>query len=66
MKMREVYALAESDYQIGRTEQARELLLKNLKDFEGNLHQNALRLIALCYLENFDIQQTEQYASMLL
>ena len=40
--------------------------MHHLKAFQGNLRQNALRLIALTYLENFDIKQTEQYAEMLL
>ena len=65
-KMRDVYAQAEEDYHIGRTEQARDLLLHNLRSFQGNLRQNALRLIALSYLENFDIKQTEHYAMMIL
>ena len=64
--MRDVYAQAENDYRIGRTEQARDLLLQHLKGFDGNLRQSALRLIALSYLESFDIKQTEHYASMIL
>ena len=64
--MRDVYAQAENDYRIGRTEQARDLLLQHLKAFDGNLRQSALRLIALRYLESFDIKQTERYASMIL
>lgn len=64
--MRDVYIQAENDYKIGRTEQARNLLLQNLKGFQGNLRQSALRLIALSYLENFDIKQTEKYATMIL
>ena len=64
--MRDVYAQAEDDYQTGRTEQARDLLLQNLRAFQGNLRQNALRLIALSYLENFDVKQTEYYATMML
>ncbi len=65
-KQRQVYAQAESDYQIGRTEQARDSLLLYLKTFQGNLRQNALRLIALTWLESFDIKQTENYVGMLL
>ena len=64
--MRELYAQAESDYQIGRIEQARDALLENLNTFHGNLRQNALRLIALSYLARFDIEQTEKYATLLL
>lgn len=65
-KMRDVYAQAENDYKIGRTEQARDVLLQHLRTFNGNLRQSALRLIALSYLENFDIKQTERYAEMIL
>ena len=65
-RARNVYVQAERDFQTGRTEQARDSLMHHLKAFQGNLRQNALRLIALTYLENFDIKQTEQYAEMLL
>ena len=65
-KLRDIYTQAESDYQIGRIEQARDALLQNLSTFHGNLRQNALRLVALCYLARFDMEQTEQYATMML
>ena len=65
-RARNVYVQAERDFQTGRTEQARDSLMHHLKAFQGNLRQNALRLIALTYLESFDIKQTEQYATMLL
>ena len=63
---REVYVQAENDYQIGRIEQARDLLLQNLSTFHGNMRQNALRLIALSYLARFDTGQTERYAMLML
>ena len=65
-KQRQVYAQAEHDYQIGRTEQARDSLMLHLNTFQGNLRQNALRLIALTYLESFDAGQTERYATLML
>gem|GEM_PF-1102685 len=65
-RQRQVYAQAESDYRIGRTEQARDSLMLYLKTFQGNLRENALRLIALTWLESFDTKQTERYAEMLL
>ena len=65
-KMRDLYTQAENDYQIGRIEQARDVLLQHLSTFHGNLRQNALRLIALSYLARFDMAQTEQYARLLL
>ena len=65
-RMREILAQAESDYRIGRIEQARDALLQDLKDFHGNLRQNALRLIALSYLARFDTEHTQQYATLML
>ena len=65
-KQRQVYAQAERDYQIGRTEQARDSLMLHLNTFQGNLRENALRLIALTYLESFDVKQTERYATLML
>jgi len=65
-KMREIYTQAENDFQIGRIEQARNTLLQHLKSFQGNERQNALRLIALSYLEEFDTEQTEKYATLML
>lgn len=64
--MRQLYSQAESDYQIGRIEQARDVLLQNLSSFHGNLRQNALHLIALSYLARFDIGNTEKYTSLML
>ena len=65
-KMREVYAQAESDYKIGRVEEARDVLLQHLNTFQGNLRQNALRLIALICLDEYDVRQAEQYTTKLL
>ena len=65
-RMREILAQAESDYRIGRIEQARDALLQDLAGFHGNLRQNALHLIALTYLARFDTEHTQQYATMML
>lgn len=65
-KLRDVCAQAESDYQIGRIEQARDVLLQHMGSFRGNMRQNALRLIALSYLARFDLERTEQYAALML
>ena len=65
-KMREVYAQAENAYKIGRIEQARELLLQNLSTLQGNSRQSALRLIALTYMDDYDIPKAEQYVTFLL
>ena len=63
---RDILAQAESDYRIGRIEQARDALLNNLSAFHDNLRQNALRLIALSYLARFDVEHTQQYATLML
>ena len=47
---RQIYNQAESEYKLGRIEQAKTLLYDNLATFEGNLRQNAYRLLALCSL----------------
>ena len=65
-RMREVLAQAESDYRIGRIEQARDALLNDLADFHGNLRQNALRLVALSYLARLDMEHTLQYVTQIL
>ena len=65
-KMREVYAQAENDYKIGRIDEARDVLLQNLSAFQGNLRQNALRLIALICLDEYDVRQAEQYTTKML
>jgi iron complex outermembrane receptor protein len=65
-KMREVYAQAENDYKIGRVDEARDVLLQNLSAFQGNLRQNALRLIALICLDEYDVRQAEKYTTKLL
>ena len=65
-KMREVYAQAENAYRIGRIEQARDMLLQNLSTLQGNSRQSALRLIALTYMDEYDIPKVEQYVTLLL
>ena len=65
-KMREVYAQAENAYRIGRIEQARDMLLQNLSTLQGNSRQSALRLIALTYMDEYDIPKAEQYVTRLL
>ena len=64
--LREVYSQAESEYKIGRLEQAIDLLQTNLNGFQGNLRQSACRLMSLCYLALDDIAQSENYAMLLL
>jgi iron complex outermembrane receptor protein len=63
---RQIYLQAEEEYQVGRLEQALKLLQTNINDFDGNLKQNAYRLIALCYLAQDNTSQTGTYAKLLL
>ena len=63
---RQIYSQAESEYQIGRLDQAKDLLQSHLHNFQGNLKQNAYRLISLCYLAQDSLEKSESYASLLL
>ena len=64
--LRQVYAKAEDAYKIGQLDQALELLEGHLNEFSGNLRQNALRLVSICYLAQDDQASSEKYARMLL
>ncbi|MBP5426016.1 MAG: TonB-dependent receptor [Prevotella sp.] len=64
--LRQVFTQAESDYRIGRLDQAIEQLQAHFEDFQGNLKQNACRLMAICYLAQDSIELSENYASLLL
>ena len=64
--LRQVYTQAENAYTIGRLEEAVDLLQKSINDFDGNLKQNALRLLSICHLALDNQHESEQYAKMLL
>ena len=64
--LRQVYTQAESAYQIGRLDQALDLLQTNFNGFRGNLRQSACRLMALCYLAQDSVKLSEHYATLLL
>ena len=64
--IRQVYAQAENAYQSGQLEHAVEILQQNLSSFQGNIKQNALRLLSLCYLAQDNTVESERYASKLL
>jgi iron complex outermembrane receptor protein len=63
---RQIYNQAESEYDIGRFDQAIHLLQAYLPDFEGNLKQSAYRLLALCYLSQEQDEKARQYAEQLV
>ena len=57
MQLRQICSQAESDMQIGRTEEARDTLLHHLNAFKGTLKRDALRIIALSFLSDYDEQK---------
>ena len=63
---RQIFNQAESEYNVGRIDQAIELLQDNMADFEGNLKQSAFRLLALCYLSEDRNEEAEFYAEQLV
>lgn len=63
---RDLYTQAENDYKIGRFEEALDLLETNINAFQGNLKQNAYRLISLCFMAQDNWERSEYYASLLL
>ena len=63
---RQAYYQAESDYDIGRIEQALTILQDNIKGFSGNIQQSAYRLMALCWLGLDDNEKAEEWTRSLL
>ena len=65
-ELRQIYAQAEAQYQIGQLDQAAQLLEQHLPSFKGVLKQNAYRLLSLCYLALDDDGEATKNAQMLL
>lgn len=65
-EMRQIYTQAEGAYQLGQFDQTIELLQRNIGTFQGNVLQNALRLLSLCYLAQDNKEESERYAQLLL
>ena len=63
---RDIYTQAENDYKIGRFDSALDLLETNINTFQGNLKQNAYRLISLCFMAQDNWERSEYYAALLL
>jgi len=63
---RQIYNQAESEYNIGRTEQAFTLLQNHMDSFEGDLRQSVLRLMALCCLSEDRDEEARLYAGQLI
>ena len=66
MRLRQICSQAENDLLTGRTEEARDTLLHYLSDFKGTLKRDALRIIALCCLTDYDEQKAGEYVKMML
>ena len=63
---RQIYYQAESEYDIGRIDQALTLLQDNIKKFSGPIQQSAYRLMALCWLGLDDNEKAEEWTRNLL
>lgn len=63
---RQIYAQAESDYQLGRLEKAVGLLQAHVETFSGALRQSAFRLLTLCLLAQDREDEARLYADKLL
>ena len=63
---RQIFNQAESEFAIGRVEQAIQLLQDNLVGFDGLLKQSAYRLLALCYLSEDRTEEARYYAEQLI
>ena len=66
LRLRRICSQAESDFKIGRTEEARDTLLHYLNTFKGAIKRDALRIIALSCLTDYDEQKAGKYVKMML
>ena len=64
--VRQIYSQAESEYNIGRIEQAVTILQSNIDSFHGNLRQSVFRLMALCNLGLDNVEKAEEATRNLL
>lgn len=64
--VRMIYNEAENEYNIGRFEEARDMLKDHLPEFKGNLRESAFRLLSLCYLADDHNDEAKHYTEMLL
>ena len=64
--LRLIYEQAEEEYEVGRIEQARELLESDLMQFSGDLKPSVYRLLALCCLGLDETHEAERYTKLLL
>ena len=65
-QLRNIYDNAEQEYNIGRLEEARQMLSDKLQAFPSTLLLSAYRLMALCSLGLDENDKAEEYTRMLL
>jgi outer membrane receptor for ferrienterochelin and colicins len=65
-EQKKLYATAESDYSMGRLDQAQAVLTTSLDKFKGNLRQGALHILSLCALAQDHEEEAERYAQKLM
>lgn len=66
MGARQSFAQAESEYQIGRIDNAITIVNANVSHYDGTLKSGAYRLLALCYLAQDNIEEANRYVDLLL
>ena len=66
IQLRQIYSQAENDFKTGRMEEARDTLLHHLNAFRGTLKRDALRIIAMSCISDYDEQKAEEYVKMML
>lgn len=61
-----IFEEAQSEYTVGRVENARDVLSKSIAKFRGSLRQDAYRLLSLCCIAIDDDERAEVYTRQLL
>lgn len=66
IEKRESFIQAESEYQIGRIDNAIQTLNKNVASYSGTIKVSAYRLLALCYLAQDNFEDADNCIDLLL
>lgn len=66
MDKRQLFTQAEQEYQIGRIDNAIDMLGREISTYSGTLKVSAYRLLALCYLAQDDLAAANKYVDLLL
>ena len=65
-EQRDIYETARNYYEIGKIEEARQLLKDNIHSFSGSVLQSAYRILTFCDLALDNDAEAEEYARLLL